>query len=71
MFTADDTSEVQKKCRFGLRKPPFYPLNYGNNFKVRSKKDEGRNLEIRFSDVDVMASGKLSKSRAVRFSASA
>ncbi len=22
---------VAKKCRFILRKPPFYPLNYGNN----------------------------------------
>src|SRR5262245_56495841 len=21
----------QTKCRFGIRKPPFYPLNYGNN----------------------------------------
>jgi hypothetical protein len=20
-----------QKCRFGIRKPPFYPLNYGNN----------------------------------------
>jgi hypothetical protein len=27
----DDTSEFQQKCRFALRKPPFYPLNYGNN----------------------------------------
>src|SRR5438093_12503902 len=31
LFIADDTSEVQQKCRFGLRKPLFYPLNYGNN----------------------------------------
>jgi hypothetical protein len=31
LFTADDTSEVQQKGRFGLRKPLFYPLNYGND----------------------------------------
>jgi hypothetical protein len=33
LFTADDTSEVQQKRRFGLRKPLFYPLNYGNNLE--------------------------------------
>jgi hypothetical protein len=27
---ADDLSEFLQKCRFGIRKPPFYPLNYGN-----------------------------------------
>jgi hypothetical protein len=31
LLTADDTSEVQQKRRFGIRKPPFYPLNYGNS----------------------------------------
>jgi len=29
--TADDISEFLQKCRFCLRKPPFYPLNYGND----------------------------------------
>jgi hypothetical protein len=28
---ADDISEFQQKCRFALRKPPFYPLNYGDD----------------------------------------
>src|SRR5438132_13886433 len=28
--TADDISEFLQKCRFCLRKPPFYPLNYGD-----------------------------------------
>jgi hypothetical protein len=27
---ADDPSVFAQKCRFALRKPPFYPLNYGN-----------------------------------------
>jgi hypothetical protein len=31
LFTADDTREVQQKCRFGIRKPLFCPLNYGNS----------------------------------------
>src|SRR5439155_23984298 len=38
LFTADDTSEVQQKCRFGLRKPLFYPLNYGNRNICRKNK---------------------------------
>jgi len=42
LFIADDTSEVQQKCRFGLRKPLFYPLNYGNRKKGKSKTDEGK-----------------------------
>ena len=29
--TLDNTSEFQQKRRFGLRKPLFYPLNYGDN----------------------------------------
>src|SRR2546430_14207428 len=28
---AEDISEVLQKRHFGLRKPLFYPLNYGNN----------------------------------------
>jgi hypothetical protein len=28
---ADDISELLQKRRFGVRKPQFYPLNYGNN----------------------------------------
>ncbi len=27
---ADDISGFVQKCRFALRKPLFYPLNYGN-----------------------------------------
>ena len=27
--TADDIGRFLQKCRFALRKPPFYPLNYG------------------------------------------
>jgi hypothetical protein len=29
--TADDICEFLQNCRFALRKPPFYPLNYGNS----------------------------------------
>jgi len=28
---AEDISEVEQKRHFAIRKPPFYPLNYGNN----------------------------------------
>jgi hypothetical protein len=28
--SADDVSSFQQKWHFYLRKPPFYPLNYGN-----------------------------------------
>jgi hypothetical protein len=35
-------SEFLQKRRFGLRKPPFYPLNYGDGKKGKSKKDEVR-----------------------------
>jgi len=31
LLTADDISELQQKCGFYLRKPLFYPLNYGDN----------------------------------------
>ena len=30
LLTADDISEFRQKRRFALRKPLFYPLNYGN-----------------------------------------
>jgi len=30
-WIVDDVSEFQQKCLFGIRKPPFYPLNYGNS----------------------------------------
>ena len=31
LLTADDISEFQQKSRFALRKPLFFPLNYGDN----------------------------------------
>ena len=36
-----------------FRKPPFYPLNYGNILEVRDRK----------SDIDLIARRELSKSR--------
>ena len=38
--TTDDVSEFVQRCRFALRKPPFYPLNYGDVFQ----KEEGRRM---------------------------
>jgi hypothetical protein len=40
--TSDDISEFVQKRHFALRKPPFYPLNYGNRKKGKSKTDEGK-----------------------------
>jgi len=31
-----------QKRGFALRKPPFYPLNYGDGKKGKSKKEEGK-----------------------------
>jgi len=31
LLSAEDISEFLQKWRFALRKPLFYPLNYGNN----------------------------------------
>jgi hypothetical protein len=31
LHTSDEMSEVVQKSRFAFRKPPFYPLNYGNS----------------------------------------
>jgi hypothetical protein len=30
LLSADDPGELLQKRHFALRKPPFYPLNYGN-----------------------------------------
>jgi hypothetical protein len=38
----EDISEFQQKGRFGIRKPLFYPLNYGNS----------DNCDFRFSTAD-------------------
>jgi len=47
--TADETSEFLLKWRFCLRKPPFYPLNYGDavKAKVRRMKEEVQRSRIR------------------------
>jgi hypothetical protein len=44
LLTAADISEFQQKCRFALRKPLFYPLNYGDAVKgkVRRMKEKSR-----------------------------
>ena len=43
---------------FRIRKPPFYPLNYGDRKKGKSKKDEGESPEIRDQKIE----GKIQKS---------
>jgi hypothetical protein len=30
LTTRDEAGEFQQKCRFRIRKPAFYPLNYGD-----------------------------------------
>jgi len=50
LLTADDISEFLQKRGFALRKPLFYPLNYGDRKEGKSKKDEGKiqMSEVRF-----------------------
>jgi len=50
--TADDVSELVQKCRFALRKPPFYPLNYGNRWKDEGRRVKDENPETRFAIAD-------------------
>ena len=45
-----------------FRKPPFYPLNYGDIFQSPEVRDQ-------ISDLDPIARGKWSKSRARRLNA--
>jgi hypothetical protein len=49
LLTAEDISEFLQKCHFALRKPLFYPLNYGDavNAKVRRRKEEVQRSRIR------------------------
>jgi len=51
LLIADDISELLQKCHFAIRKPPFYPLNYGN---IKSQKLEGwrRKSRDQIWDVD-------------------
>jgi len=44
---ADDISELLQKRRFGVRKPPFYPLNYGDISDVGYQKSEISSRMIR------------------------
>jgi len=52
----DDISELLQKRRLGVRKPPFYPLNYGDGMKakVRRMKEEvqrsGSAVRYQFSE---------------------
>jgi len=60
--TTDDISGFVQKWRFALRKPPFYPLNYGDIF-------QGSEVRDQISDLDPVARGEWSKSRARRLNA--
>jgi hypothetical protein len=37
-----DVASLARGKTARIRKPPFYPLNYGDGKKGKSKKDEGR-----------------------------
>jgi hypothetical protein len=58
LLTAEDISEFLQKCHFALRKPLFYPLNYGERSECKSKKEEGRSPEIK----DQKDEGKIQRS---------
>jgi len=54
--TAEDISGLLQKCHFALRKPPFYPLNYGDAFQrteVSSQRSDIRRLREKIQKSDV------------------
>jgi hypothetical protein len=49
---ADSLGGNVGKWRFALRKPPFYPLNYGNRWKDEGRRVKDENPETRFAIAD-------------------